>query len=85
MTTLDQAPLAPGRAPLLSVKGAAAFLDVSDSTIRRLERSGQLRSLRVGVQLRFEQEELERYAAARGDRSRSAGMSSDAMAIPSWA
>ncbi|HET9678346.1 MAG TPA: helix-turn-helix domain-containing protein, partial [Solirubrobacterales bacterium] len=58
---------------------------MSDSTIRRLERSGQLRSLRVGVQLRFEQEELERYAAARGDRSRSAGMSTDAMAIPSWA
>lgn len=85
MTTIDQAPLAPGRAPLLSVKGAAAFLDVSESTIRRLERGGDLRSLRVGVQLRFEQEELERYAAARGDRSRGVDTSRDTTEIPAWA
>jgi excisionase family DNA binding protein len=85
MTTVDQAPLAPGRAPLLSVKGAAAILDVSVSTIRRLERAGKLRSLRVGVQLRFEQEELERYAAAQGDKSRGVTVASEATEVPSWA
>lgn len=85
MATVDQAPLAPGRAPLLSVKGAAEFLDVSDSTVRRLVKAGDLQPLRVGVQLRFEQEELERYAAARGDRSRRTDLPSDAMEIPTWA
>ena len=70
---------------MLSVKGAAGFLDVSDSTIRRLVRAKELHALRVGVQLRFEQEELERYAAEHGDRSRGVGLPSDAMEIPVWA
>jgi excisionase family DNA binding protein len=67
------------------VKGAAEFLDVSDSTVRRLVRSEELYALRVGVQLRFEQGELERYAAAHGDRSRGVGLPSDSMEIPIWA
>jgi excisionase family DNA binding protein len=67
------------------VKGAAAFLDVSESTVRRLQRAGDLRALRVGVQLRFEQEELERYATARGERSPGVDTPADAADIPSWA
>ncbi len=87
MTTADQdsALLAPGRAPLLSVKRAAEFLDVSDSTVRRLVRAGELQALRVGVQLRFAQEELERYAAARSAHSSGMGLPSDAMEVPAWA
>jgi excisionase family DNA binding protein len=85
MTTPDQALAAPARAPLLSVKAAAELLGVSDSTVRRLVRAGELRPLRIGVQLRFAQEELERYAAERGDSPRGVDLPRDAMETPVWA
>jgi excisionase family DNA binding protein len=85
MTTVDQAPLGPGPTPLLSVGGAAEFLGVSDSTIRRLIRSEELRSLRVGVQIRLDQAELERYAAGKAEHAPMPGLPSDEMEVPTWA
>jgi len=85
MTTPDQTVSAPARAPLLSVKAAAELLGVSDSTVRRLVRRGELRPLRVGIQLRFPQEELERHAAERGDAPRGIEPPQSTIEIPTWA
>lgn len=85
MTTPDQVLTAPARAPLLSVKAAAELLGVSDSTVRRLVRSGELRPLRIGVQLRFPQEELERYGAERGESPRGGDSLHEAIEVPAWA
>jgi excisionase family DNA binding protein len=88
MTTIDQVRRvsAPRPHSLLSVKQAATYLGVSDSTIRRLVRSEELTALRVGAQLRFEQRELERLAAGRGGRRERASDSwSGETEIPGWA
>lgn len=46
---------------LLTLDDAAAQLAVSTRTVRRLVRSGKLRSIRVGQQIRIEPAALELY------------------------
>jgi excisionase family DNA binding protein len=40
-------------APLLTVNTVAAWLAVSESTVRRLTRRGELPAIRIGTQLRY--------------------------------
>ena len=49
--------------PLVDVPSAAACLSVSESTVRRLLKSGDLPARRVGRQLRFETAVLLSYSA----------------------
>jgi excisionase family DNA binding protein len=43
---------------LLSVKGAANYYQVSPQTVRRLIKSGKLKSYRVGRQIRIDERDL---------------------------
>jgi excisionase family DNA binding protein len=56
--------IAPDR-PLLNVYKAAARLAVSEKTIRRLIRKGELSAFRVGGSLRLDPDELEQWLNAR--------------------
>ena len=47
--------------PLLTVKEAAKFLNVTETTVYRLTRVGALPHLRVGRSIRFSMEILEEY------------------------
>ena len=47
--------------PLLNVKEAARFLNVTESTVYRLSKVGALPHLRVGRSIRFSEELLEEY------------------------
>jgi excisionase family DNA binding protein len=47
--------------PLLRVRDAAAKANVSERTIRRLIRKGELPALKVGGQVRLDADELERW------------------------
>jgi excisionase family DNA binding protein len=65
--------VAPER-PLLTVRATAQALGVSEKTVRRLVHSGQLPALRVGGQLRLDQDELRKWlyefpASRAADRS----------------
>lgn len=56
--------------PLLSVEEVTAYLRVSESTVHRLTRSGELKRVKLGGRTLFEPEELRRYVASKrvGDR-----------------
>jgi excisionase family DNA binding protein len=56
--------IAPDR-PLLNVYKAAARLAVSEKTIRRLIRKGELSAFRVGGSPRLDPDELEQWLNAR--------------------
>lgn len=47
--------------PLLTVKDAAAYLNVSEVTIYRMIKSGTLPHMRVGRGIRFSQDALDEY------------------------
>ena len=47
--------------PLLNVKEAAAYLNVSEMTIYRLVKAGTLPNLRVGHGIRFMKDALDEY------------------------
>ena len=54
-------------ADLVTVSHAARLLDVSEGTVRRLERAGQLAAVRLSNGTRaFERRTLERFAESRG-------------------
>jgi len=61
-TPLAQA--ASSQAPLLNVKGAAAHLNVSEKTIRRMIKSGTLDAVRINRMVRIPRSDLERFLAA---------------------
>lgn len=44
-----------------TVEQVAELLKVSPQTVRRLIREGQLKAVRVGIQLRVKKEELDRF------------------------
>ena len=46
---------------MLTLKQVADRLNVSESTVRKLVKSGQLKAVRVGVQIRITEESLEEY------------------------
>ena len=46
---------------LYSVKEVAEMFDVSENTIRNLCESGELGSIRIGVQYRISEEEIKKY------------------------
>jgi excisionase family DNA binding protein len=46
---------------MLDIKEVMERLDLSDSTVRRLVKDGKLRAYRIGVRLKFKQEDIERY------------------------
>jgi excisionase family DNA binding protein len=52
------------RSPLLTVAETADRLRISEKTVRRLIDRGELPSLRVGVQIRIDQSELESWLYA---------------------
>ncbi len=88
MTTVDHAIAGnlSATTPLLSVKQAAGYLSVSESTIRRLVAGDKLVARRVGAQLRFDRAELDRLSVEGGVRkSAPTGLPSDAMKVPAWA
>jgi excisionase family DNA binding protein len=73
--------------PLVDVASAAAYLNVSVKTVRRLVTAGELECRRVGRQLRFEPAVLRDYSArpvqpvpssATGFRAALAGLTYDA-------
>jgi excisionase family DNA binding protein len=48
---------------LKDVVGVAVFLAISTWSVRKLERQGKLKAVRIGRRVLFEQEELERFIA----------------------
>jgi len=50
---------------LHSIRDLCERFKVSDSTVRRWLRSGQLEAIEVGRQLRFEEKEIKRFLDAR--------------------
>jgi excisionase family DNA binding protein len=46
---------------LYTVEQVADILQVSPQTVRRLIKEGQIKAVRVGIQLRVKKEELDRY------------------------
>lgn len=65
--------------PLLSTQETARLLNVSQATVRKLARSGDLPSLRVGRQLRFDAGAIvkpQQLHTARGHANRTNGRNS---------
>lgn len=46
---------------MLDIKEVMARLELSDSTVRRLVKDGKLRAYRIGVKLKFKEEDLMAY------------------------
>ncbi len=46
---------------MLDIKDVMERLDLSDSTVRRLVKDGKLKAYRIGVKLKFKQEDVEQY------------------------
>jgi excisionase family DNA binding protein len=61
--------LAVSRIVILSFVQVRQMLGISDSTLRRLLRRGDLRACRVGRQWRFEETDLKDYFAAHANRA----------------
>lgn len=55
------------RNKLLSMADVAAFLQVSQKTVRRKIASGELRACKVGAQWRIRPEDIESYLARNGN------------------
>ena len=53
-----------GKSGLLQIGEAAANLNVSEKTVRRLIKAGTLKALRIGRLLRIKNTEIERFIAA---------------------
>lgn len=51
--------------PLLNIRETANYLNVSDKTIRRWIKTGQLRAHQLGRQWRIAPDEIERFLATR--------------------
>jgi excisionase family DNA binding protein len=51
---------------MLTLREVSDYLNVNPATVRRLVRSGQLRAIRVGRDLRFEVRVLDQWVAAGG-------------------
>jgi excisionase family DNA binding protein len=72
---------------LLSVKQAADYLNVSDSTVRRLVNAEHLAARKIGNQLRFDPRDLDRLnlKGTSSLRITSTGLPSDGVVVPGWA
>ncbi len=46
---------------MLDIKDVMERLDLSDSTVRRLVKDGKLRAYRIGVRLKFKEEDVMAY------------------------
>ena len=51
---------------LLTLREVSDYLNVNPATVRRLVRSGQLRAIRVGRDMRFEVRVVDQWVAAGG-------------------
>ena len=51
--------------PLLKYRGVGERLDVSDSTVKRLVRGGELEPIRIGRSIRFSPQDVEALIARR--------------------
>jgi excisionase family DNA binding protein len=51
---------------MLTLREVSAYLNVNPATVRRLVRSGQLRAIRVGRDMRFEVRVVDQWVAAGG-------------------
>jgi excisionase family DNA binding protein len=82
MTMFDQASVPE---PLRSVREAAAHLRVSESTIRRMVRSGALPDRRVGAQLRFAPADLDAVVSGRSAATVDERADVRTFVTPDWA
>jgi excisionase family DNA binding protein len=55
---------------LLTLREVSDYLNVNPSTVRRLVKSGQLRAIRVGRDMRFEVRVVDQWVAAGGSISK---------------
>jgi excisionase family DNA binding protein len=78
----DGNPKPPG---LLTIREAASYLNVSDSTIRRFVKAGHLKSKRVGVQIRFSLDDIMQTLEGKVDKSVLDKSGFDFHTEPSWA
>jgi excisionase family DNA binding protein len=53
-------------ARMLSLREVSDYLNVTPATVRRLVKSGQLRAIRVGRDMRFEVRVVDQWVAAGG-------------------
>ena len=51
---------------MLTLREVSAYLNVNPATVRRLVRTGQLRAIRVGRDMRFEVRVVDQWVAAGG-------------------
>jgi excisionase family DNA binding protein len=51
---------------MLTLREVSAYLNVNPATVRRLVRSGQLRAIRVGRDMRFEVRVVDQWVAGGG-------------------
>jgi len=51
---------------MLTLREVSAYLNVNPATVRRLVRSGQIRAIRVGRDMRFEVRVVDQWVAAGG-------------------
>lgn len=70
---------------LLTIREAASYLNVSDSTIRRFVKAGHLKSKRVGVQIRFSLDDIMQTLEAKDATSAVDRTGFDFHMEPSWA
>ena len=55
---------------LLSTKKVAEYLDISPLTVRRKVRNGEIPSIKIGHQLRFDKQQIDRWLLDRSNRRR---------------
>jgi len=53
---------------LLSTKRVAEYLDISPLTVRRKVKSGEIPSIKIGHQLRFDKQQIDRWLLERSNR-----------------
>jgi excisionase family DNA binding protein len=53
---------------LLSTKRVAEYLDISPLTVRRKVKSGEIPSIRIGHQLRFDKQQIDRWLLEKSNR-----------------
>ena len=58
---------------MLTLREVSDYLNVNPATVRRLVRTGQLRAIRVGRDMRFEVRVVDQWVAGGGSSSRAIG------------
>ncbi len=67
---------------MLTLREVSSYLNVNPATVRRLVRSGQLRAIRVGRDMRFEVRVVDQWVAAGGSLPSTSDPASRVDSIP---